>query len=45
MDLDFTKLYEQLNEKYIKLRDFKELKYSKSKDKVEVNLNFVLRDL
>jgi len=31
--------------KYQQLRDFKELKYSNSKQKVEINLEFVLKEL
>ena len=37
--------YEALKEKYEKLRDFKELKYSKFKNKVEVNLANVLKEI
>jgi hypothetical protein len=37
--------YSALVAKYHQLRAFKELKYSPNKTKVEVNLDFVLREL
>lgn len=37
--------YEALKLKYERLRDFKELKYSKFKNKVEVNLAHVLKEI
>lgn len=37
--------FEGLMKRYRKLRDFKELKYSKNKLKVEVNLDYVLSEL
>jgi hypothetical protein len=37
--------YEKLKQQYDKLRNFKELKYSKNKEKIEINLDRVLKEL
>lgn len=41
LKLDFEKLQQQ----YEKLRNFKELKYSKFKDKIEINLDRIIKEL